>query len=79
MLTHSQRQRNVHIALASCLTTACTQAEAALDVLPAWKAAYEEKGKAAEEAAKAREGEASARCDRLESLLDALQTRIWSR
>jgi hypothetical protein len=55
------------------------QAEAALDVLPAWKAAYEAKGKAAEEAVKAREREASARCDRLEALLDALQTRIWQR
>ena len=55
------------------------QAEAALDVLPAWKAAYEAKGRAAEEAAKAREQASSARCDRLESLLDALQTRIWTR
>lgn len=55
------------------------QAEAALDVLPAWKAAYEAKGQAAAEAAQAREREASSRCNRLESLLDALQTRVWQR
>jgi hypothetical protein len=57
----------------------CAQAEAALDVLPAWKAAYEARGKAAEEAAKAREREMTIRCDRLESLLDTLQTRVWRR
>lgn len=55
------------------------KAEAALDVLPAWKASYEARAVTAEDDARRRHGEVMGRCDRLEALLEQQQQRTWER
>lgn len=55
------------------------KAEAALDVLPAWKAAYEARAATAEDDALRRHDEAISRSDRLDALLEQQQQRLWER
>eukprot|EP00892_Ulva_mutabilis_P002802 jgi/Ulvmu1/12522/UM090_0009.1 len=56
----------------------CT-AEAALAVMPAWKAAYEARAATAEDVAARRHDEAMGRCDRLTALMEQQQQRMWER